>query len=342
MKKLTAIFVLFTFIFSQGSCFAFEELHYLKNTNVYIVKSLIEEAISGKGYQIENKSPYLLKSTKDSGEEIGIVVQQSGENLFYYYEAKKDKTLNKNIKKAISDLNIVSEQSQNDVLIANFARRVSDAKSPVTDKYSVANLNTFTATATKTVEQSSTTTSGKILTIPKNEVMNAYLQSAINTATASKNDTLIAVVSKDFKYDNYVVIPQGSIVEGIVTKANHATVGSRNGRVVIDFNKITTPEGRTFNVSLDNLDFTITNEGKIGKTVGSAVGAAVVGALLGVVFSAISGDASHIARGAIIGASSGAILGAGGAMIEKGVDAEIPAFTDVDLVLKKPITLVAY
>ena len=68
---------------------------------------------------------------------------------------------------------------------------------------------------------------------------------------------------------------------------------------------------------------------------------ALLGAALGVAFAFIGGgSASNIANGAIIGAS----VGGGSALVtgvaQKGVDAEIPAFTDIEIVLDKPVDVV--
>ena len=109
----------------------------------------------------------------------------------------------------------------------------------------------------------------------------AYLQDAINTATASKGDQVVAVISSNLTYNGIVIAPQGSIIYGSMTKARNATYGSRNGRVIINFNRIVTPENKIYDISTEEIDFAVTNDGKIKESIGNAVAGAAVGALLG-------------------------------------------------------------
>ena len=139
-------------------------------------------------------------------------------------------------------------------------------------------------------------------------------------------------------YGNDVLIPQGSLVYGSLKKARSATYGSRSGRVVIVFDKIVTPDNQTYSISAEEIDFTVSNEGKIGESAKSALTSAAVGALVGLLFGALS-DSSHIGRSVAIGAGVGAGASAITSVAEKGVDAEIPSFTEIELTLKSPLNV---
>ena len=134
------------------------------------------------------------------------------------------------------------------------------------------------------------------------------------------------------------VAPQGSLVYGTLTKARPATYGSRNGRVIINFNQLVTPDNKTYNISTEEIDFTVSNEGKVGNSLKSAAGAAVAGALVGLLVGALTGG-EHIGRNVAIGAG----VGAGSSVIyttaERGVDAEIPSFTELDITLTQPLSV---
>ena len=82
----------------------------------------------------------------------------------------------------------------------------------------------------------------------------------------------------------------------------------------------------------------VSNEGKVTESVKSAATSAVVGALVGLLFGMMS-DNSHAGRSAAIGAG----VGAGSALVysaaEKGVDAEIPSYTELELKLTSPLTV---
>ena len=134
------------------------------------------------------------------------------------------------------------------------------------------------------------------------------------------------------------VAPQGSILYGSLIKARPATYGSRNGRVVISFTQLVTPENKVYDISTEEIDFAVSNEGKVGNSLKSAAGAAVAGALVGLLVGALSGG-ENIGRNVAIGAG----VGAGSSVIyttaEKGVDAEIPSFTEIEITLTQPLNV---
>lgn len=142
---------------------------------------------------------------------------------------------------------------------------------------------------------------------------------------------------QDLVYNGVVVFPQGSLVYGTLTKAVHASYGSRNGKVVIQFNQIVTPENKTYAISTDKVDFAVANDGKVKSVVTSAATGAIIGALGGLLYAALSGG--DIGKATAIGAGVGAGTGLAGAAIEQGVDAEIPSFTELELVLTKSVNV---
>ena len=164
------------------------------------------------------------------------------------------------------------------------------------------------------------------------------MQNAINTATAAKGDRVIAVLTNSIKYNGLEVAPQGSLVYGYLSKARPATYGSRNGRVVIIFNQLVTPDNKVYDISTEEIDFTVSNEGKIGESVKNAAAKAAAGAVVGLLFGLLSGG-DHVGRSVAIGAG----VGAGSSIIyssaERGVDAEIPSFTEMELTLTQPLNI---
>ena len=125
-----------------------------------------------------------------------------------------------------------------------------------------------------------------------------------------------------------------------MTKARHATYGSRNGRVIIDFNQLATPEGKTYNIETEKIDFTVTNEGKVSRVASNVAVGAVVGVLGGLLVGALS---RNVGPAAAIGAGVGAGTALIGGVAERGVDAEIPSFTEMEITLTKPFsTTVSY
>ena len=178
---------------------------------------------------------------------------------------------------------------------------------------------------------------GSVAQIASGTTLNVYLQTAINTSTANKGDQIIAVLMKDLTYNGNVVFPQGSLIYGTLTKAVHASYGSRNGKVTINFNQIVTPENKTYNISTEKIDFNVSNDGKVTSVVSNAAVGALVGALGGLVYAALSGG--DLGTAAAIGAGVGAGGALVGSTVEKGVDAEIPSFTEMDITLTRPINV---
>ena len=345
MKKIFALFLSVFYFLSTNACFAFEELYYMKNVSKDSAYSQIKSVLDDKDFEIKNQNPLHAVSKKKPENFAIIVLEPSGQNLFYYYESNdKNKKLNKNILKAFKKNDIEYEQSQNAMHLANFSDIVYRYNTGTKKVYSFEDPKTQTTAAqsqASATKKPSTALKGYAGKIDKGVKLNIYLQNAINTATAAEGDNVNAVLKEDWTYKEYTVAPVGSLVTGTIVKASPAKLGSRNGSVDIVFNKILTPDGKTLNISTEKVEFNVTNEGKAKQVITATLGMALLGAALGVAFAFIGGgSASNIANGAIIGAS----VGGGSALVtgvaQKGVDAEIPAFTDIEIVLDKPVDVV--
>lgn len=338
MKKIL-VSLLLMFFAGTNSCFAFSELYYFKAIKTAQVEPVVSTAIKEQGYNIIKQNPYYaISPTKE--EAVVIVLQQSGDNMFYYYKADKNTKINKAVLKEIKKLNIVCEQSFNTSIIGvydNIAQELI-ANSGMQKQYTFEDEPVvFSQPQQVPYMQKPDTYSGYITQVNAGTKFNAYLQNAINTASAKKGDNVSAIITDNIMYNGVDVIPQGSIVYGELSKARSAAYGSRNGRVVINFNKIVTPENNVYNISAEQIDFTVSNEGKITSTAKSAFTQAAVGALVGMLFALMTD--SNVGRSAAIGAG----VGAGSSVIysaaEMGVDAEITSYTEMELTLTKPFNV---
>lgn len=349
MKKIIALF-LALLLGSFNGAFAFSEVYYLKNATPSAIQPSVLNAFYSQDFKvIDNKNPYYAKSTKDPNDYAVIILQQSGNNSFYYYQSNNNKKINKYILKAIKRAGIDYEQSYNVNIISTFddiAKRTisssgSSANTYIFNDNEPAYSSSYNSTTNQSVQnKNSNTYKGYVANVESGTKINIYLQSAINTSNAVEGDRVIAVLTEDLTYNGYVIAPQGSLVYGILTKARHASYGSRNGRVVIDFNQLVTPEGKTFNIETEKIDFTVTNEGKVAKVASNVAVGALVGVLGGLLVGALSGN---VGTAAAIGAGVGAGTALIGGTAEKGVDAEIPSFTEMEITLTKPFsTTVSY
>ena len=344
MKKLITAFL--TLIFATSTnCYAVSALYYLKGIKTTDMQPVVENAYTSLGYNMVKKNPYYAISQKGDNSVV-IILNQSGDNMFYYYQSPEDNLkVNKSVLKEIKKLGIVCEQSFNTNLIEIYENLAQDVTS-TTETLKTYNFeepvqNAFEPPSQNEVKQNNAAVStykGYVTQLSAGTKLQAYLQNAINTASAAKGDNVTAVLSAPLMYNGREIAPQGSLLYGSLSKARPATYGSRNGRVVISFNQLVTPENKVYDISAEEIDFTVSNEGKVGDSLKSAAGAAVAGALVGLLVGALSGG-DHIGRNVAIGAG----VGAGSSVIyttaEKGVDAEIPSFTEIEITLTQPLNV---
>ena len=351
MRKLLALIIAVLYA-SFNACFAFSEMYYLKNTTVDRVQYAVSESYSSYDFVLRKSNPYYGVSRYDSTDYAVVILQQTGNNVFYYYQANNNKKINKNILKLVRREGVDYELSENPNVLSVYDRLAQDIMSGnTTNRYTFeepkpqqtvyyqnnyGNYNySNTNNQTYTQQPQDTTLRGAVAQLASGTTLHVYLQSAINTASANKGDQVIAVLMKDITYNGAVVFPPGSLIYGTLTKAVHASYGSRNGKVAIDFTQLVTPDNKSYKISTEKIDFSVTNDGKLKSVATNAAVGAVVGALTGLLYAALAGK--DIGTAAAIGAGVGAGGAVIGSTVERGVDAEIPSFSEMDLTLTKPL-----
>ena len=342
MKKFIALFISFCFL-ATTNCYAVSALYYVKNIKTANMEPIVENGYTSNNFYLTKQNPYYGISQRNN-ESVVIIIQQSGENMFYFYQSPEDnQKVNKTILKELKNLGLKVEQSFNTGLIEiydNYAKEVTSTTQTVkTYNFDEPETSAFEPPAQSSQQYTQPAAyKGYVAQLNAGTKFQAYLQNAINTATASKGDRVVAVLTNGLSYNGYEIAPQGSLLYGSLTKARPATYGSRNGRVIISFNQLVTPDNRTYNISTEEIDFSVSNEGKIGESVKNAAGAAVGGALVGLLFGLLSGS-DHTWRNAAIGAGVGAGTSAIYSTAERGVDAEIPSFTELEVTLTQPVSV---
>ncbi len=339
MKKFLALLFAVTYFMFANACWAVSHLYFVKNTSKNTVKPLVEKSFASKKYILSKNDPYLGITANNKNLAV-VVLQSSGNNMFYYFDGDSN-ALNKVILKAFNKLNLVYEESFNATYLSTFATKAQNLKLNKSSKYTFEEVSNdvqeIQQRSGRVVSQD--VLRGYVSQISKGTIFNTYLQTPINTSNASVGDKVIAVLSEDWVYNNCVVAPQGSMVYGTLTKARHATYGSMNGRVVIEFNQIRTPECKVYDISTEKIDFVVSNDGKVNSVVSNVATQAIVGAVLGLAFGLLAKDAS-VGKSVAIGAVGGVATGVISSGAEKGVDAEIPIYTELELVLNKPLSVV--
>lgn len=345
MKKFITLFLIFLYCFLPFQpCFAISELYYLENIKKNDFANNISNTLQEKGYNIKKSNPFLALSNKKPEDYSIIILQQDGKNLYYYFESNtSSKKLNKTLLKNLKGENISYKKSDNNFQIENFSQKAKRVLSGEEKEYSFEQPKEPEYIKPKEIEQEDQSVlKGYVGNTGKGTELKVSLQNSISTATANVNDVISAVLMEDWiTNDNYIIAPQGSLLYGKLTKAKHAKSGMRNGYVQLSFNQIVTPEGKVYDLETKQIDFNVTNDGKLKRTVAKAMTASVIGAAIGLAFAlAAGGDASSMLSGAAIGAGLGAGTSAISSAAEKGIDAEIPAFTNIEVILTKDINIV--
>ena len=339
MKKIAIFFIIL--LLSMNFTYAYEVLYTIQNVQKDSIKPYIESAFDSN-YIVNKKDPYYLTSSKNNEDNITIILQKSGSGVLYYYNSSKNKKVSSNILKALKNAGISFYETFDNNYLETFNRQAQDITSNVTKNYSFDFWNNAEpAVAVNTNKDDDTTLKGQILQIEKGTIIKTYLQTPINTANAKIGDEVVAVLTDDLTYNGYKIASQGSTLKGSLTKAHSAQYGSRNGRVVINFTTLTTLDNKTYDLSTEAIDFSVTNDGKLSKTARNIATGAIIGALGGLIVGAISRDA-HLGRAVLIGTATGATAGTVTAVAERGVDAEIPIYTELDVKLTKPFKAVFY
>jgi hypothetical protein len=321
------------------------QLYFIANPSTNDIKSLVENVYESKSYSLTKRNPYY--GTNQKNEYAVVILQEDVAGLYYYFDGdeKFNKQVLKNLKKkkyTFTEINTKLKDSFDNIASEKVFGRKTEyvfSEEP-TSEVQYENRRNFPVENKVENNISNTQTNvikGYIGQLAAGTEIPAYLQNPLNTETVSKGDKIVMVLSKDLTYMGSVVAPQGSLIYGYVTKANAATYGRRNGQIQIDFNTLQIPDGRTYSISTELVDFKVeAKEGSAANVGGKIVAGAATTALITLLFASL-GHSSNIGRSVAIGAGVGAATTAVAQGIQKGIDAEIPAYTEINLNLTKPL-----
>lgn len=185
---------------------------------------------------------------------------------------------------------------------------------------------------------------GHVVVVPAGTTIPSVVSTPISSEFLTMGQPVSVTLGSDFYYNNCLIAPAGSAVNGTVVQVKKATHGTVNGNLRLRFTEITTPYGSRIPISaqIRTADGTglLVGGTKMDSVKGYAkdmgVGAGA-GALTGLVASAISGGA--IGKGTAIMTGVGAGAGLAKSLWDKGVDVVIPANSSVELQIDQPITV---
>jgi hypothetical protein len=172
------------------------------------------------------------------------------------------------------------------------------------------------------------------VTVPQGTEVQVTLSTPVGSETSQVGDAVTATTTTAVVVGDRVAIPMGSTIQGRVTEVLPGTKGldisEKGGAVVLSFHELTTPQGDSTPISAS-----ISRMAKSkGKTAGIIAGSAAGGAILG----KILGDSSKdVALGAVVGGGIGTAIAAG----TKGKALNIPAGTELTMLLDQTVTIAA-
>jgi YMGG-like Gly-zipper len=159
------------------------------------------------------------------------------------------------------------------------------------------------------------------------------LSTELSTENSNVGDRVVGRVAQELTHQGRIVVPQGSQVQGTVTRVDDADRGQKTKSYLeIDFDTLLLTDGRQYPLDAGLSQYQARFEGDDDDTLkGAAIGAGA-GAILGQV---LGGDTEATVLGAVIG-------GAAGAVIESqttGQDVVIPAGTTLWVRVNEPLTV---
>lgn len=343
MKKFLALLISLFYFLSSNAAFALSELYYLTNVKKETLSPQVEALLLDKDYTIKKKEPFWATSVKNPENYAVVILEPTGQNLFYYFEAnKKGSKFNKAFLKLLKEQNIPYQEYYGDMYLNHFSKMAQKAMTGEQKSYSfeTPTQSAFQQAQVQKTQVPNNALKGFVASVGAGSTLDVYLQNAINTATANVGDSVVGVLKSDWVVQgSHVIAPQGSVLYGNLTKAVSARYGSRNGGVAIDFNRIVTPDNKSYDLVTQPIDFSVTNDGKLKSAATKVATSAALGALAGLAF-ALLGGGDNYGSGAAIGASVAGGIALASSVAEKGVDAEIPSYTEFEVVVEQNINVI--
>lgn len=203
----------------------------------------------------------------------------------------------------------------------------------ITDTFNVANANTTQIQPLR----------GKIVSVPIGTAIPTTATMELSSENLVQGQSVTATLSSNFYYDNALIAPLGSSMNGTVIQAKKAGRAGKNGQLMIKFTSIVTPYGQMIPISAKIQTDDGTGLLKGGTKMETAkdyakdiaIGAAS-GAVAGVAMGPLAGGKAG--KGAVYGTAIGAGLGLAKSFIDKGEPAIIPVGTVMNVVLDQQAT----
>ena len=184
---------------------------------------------------------------------------------------------------------------------------------------------------------------GKVVMIPSGTSIPATATMELSSENLSLGQGVSVAISNNFYYNNNLVAPVGSSVNGTVIQVKKAGRAGINGQLMVKFTNIIIPYGQMIPISgkiqTDDGTGLIKGGTKMDSATDYAKDIAIgtaAGAVAGVIMGPLSGG--EVGKGAAYGTAVGAGAGLAKSLWDKGTPATIPAGTIINIVLDQQAT----
>jgi len=182
------------------------------------------------------------------------------------------------------------------------------------------------------------------LTIPAGTKVPLALKQAFSTKNAHEGDAVYAETTFPVVFNDRVVIPAGTYVQGKISHVQRAGRVKGRAEVLMHFTTLIYPSGYTVvlpgaveqvpgaeKTAVKDQEGTIRQDSQTGQKVGTAASTAATGAVVGAV--------TNGGKGALIGAGVGGAVGTAIAMLTRGNDVRMEAGTTLEMVIQRDVPL---
>jgi cytoskeletal protein RodZ len=171
----------------------------------------------------------------------------------------------------------------------------------------------------------------QMMEVPAGTVVQTKLNDQLSTDKNQVGNTFTATVSDNVMENGIVVVPSGSTISGEIARSQRAPRVGGKAEMTLQFNELTTPDGKTQKIFADPLalEGKSTTKGDVEKIVGGAVGGAVLGGILGG------------GKGAVKGGAAGGAAGGVWAVATRGQDIVLEPGREIAVTLARPVTVQA-
>lgn len=184
-----------------------------------------------------------------------------------------------------------------------------------------------------------------VIKVPSGTRIPLVLENAISTRTTHAGDPVYFETLYPIIVAGQIVIPAGSYMSGKVISAKRPGRLKGRGQIVLKLTQLILPNGYT--VGLDGVPSDVGTgggektgkEGQINGPTSRATDAGII--VRSTLYGAGIGAAAAGATGAKTGLGIGATAGLLGVLLTRGPDAELPRGTTMNVVLDRPVPLLA-